>query len=188
MVRTGVSAAVSDGTRAAVAAAAFAGAPAAATLVAAAVSAAVALVPLRVPFPICLRYSLNSHYGSPTELQRLIRGAASEGIACCVDLVANHRCGTRQDSRGDWTIFEDPDWGSWAIVRNNLQGYHGEGGDDTGVSVDCAPDIDHTNPQVQRDMKAWTEWLMKDIGYLAFRIDMAGGYAPQYQATTSPTP
>ncbi|OEH77923.1 alpha catalytic domain-containing protein [Cyclospora cayetanensis] len=127
-------------------------------------------------------YSLNSHYGTAAELQHLIRTARESGLACCVDLVANHRCGTRQDSRGHWTIFEAPDWGPWAVVCNNLQGYHGEGGKDTGVSVDCAPDLDHTNPQVQRDMKLWTQWLMRDVGYLAFRIDMAGGYAPQYQA------
>ncbi|KAL8426409.1 hypothetical protein Efla_006761 [Eimeria flavescens] len=126
-------------------------------------------------------YSLDSHYGSKADLQRLIATAREAGIACCVDLVANHRCGTRQDSRGDWTLFESPDWGPWAVVSNNLQGYRGEGGEDTGVSVDCAPDIDHTNPQVQRDVKAWVEWLVKDIGYQAIRIDMAGGYAPRYQ-------
>ncbi|CDJ36946.1 Alpha amylase, catalytic domain containing protein, putative [Eimeria tenella] len=111
-------------------------------------------------------YSLKSHYGSPGELQRLIREAAKAGLACCVDLVANHRCGTQQDRRGHWTIFEGPDWGPWAVVKNNLQGYHGEGGEDTGVSVDCAPDIDHTNPQVQKDMKLWTAWLLRDQAFV----------------------
>ncbi|KAL8270801.1 hypothetical protein Esti_005275 [Eimeria stiedai] len=126
-------------------------------------------------------YSLHSRYGSPADLKRLIETASASGIACCVDLVANHRCGTRQDCRGDWTFFEAPDWGPWAVVKNNLQGYRGEGGEDTGVSVDCAPDIDHTNPQVQQDLKEWTRWLIKDVGYKAIRIDMAGGYAPQFQ-------
>lgn len=66
-------------------------------------------------------YSLDSHYGTRRELETLIKQSASLGISCCVDLVANHRCGTKQDKNGDWTFFEQPEWGPWAVVKNNLQ-------------------------------------------------------------------
>lgn len=126
-------------------------------------------------------YSLKSHYGSEAELRTLLAAARRKQLCCCVDVVANHRCATQQDAMGHWTIFEGPPWGPWAVVSNNLQGYRALGSLDTGVSVDCAPDVDHTNPQVQKDLKKWTRWLIEEVGYSGFRIDMAGGYAPQYQ-------
>ncbi|PFH33379.1 putative Alpha-amylase AMY3 [Besnoitia besnoiti] len=128
------------------------------------------------------QYNLNSKYGSLSDLKELIRTAAHQyQLSCCVDVVANHRSATKQDRNGHWTVFEDPQWGSWAIVCNNLQGYAGEGGLDTGTLVECAPDLDHTNPQVQTDVKKWLLWLIKEIGYTAIRLDMAGGYGVRFQ-------
>lgn len=76
------------------------------------------------------------------------------------------------------------DWGSWAIVSNNLQGYGGQGAKDTGASSQCAPDLDHTNETVRKDAKEWIYWLFNDVGYGALRIDMAPGYATRYQVRT----
>ncbi|KEP61358.1 UNVERIFIED_CONTAM: Alpha-amylase AMY3, putative [Hammondia hammondi] len=127
-------------------------------------------------------YNLNSKYGSQEDLKALIRTAADEyNLSCCVDVVANHRSATKQDKRGHWTVFEDPHWGPWAIVCNNLQGYKGEGGFDTGTRVDCAPDLDHTNKRVQEDVKKWLSWLVREIGYTSIRLDMAGGYGVAFQ-------
>ncbi|PHJ23788.1 alpha-amylase amy3 [Cystoisospora suis] len=126
-------------------------------------------------------YNLQSKYGSAEDLKDLIRTAAAFRLSCCVDVVANHRCATRQDRNGHWTVFEDPSWGPWAVVCNNLQGYKGEGSFDTGTLVDCAPDIDHTNRQVQKDIKAWLNWLVHEVGYTAVRLDMAGGYGASFQ-------
>nr|CCA30065.1 unnamed protein product [Neospora caninum Liverpool]CEL71304.1 TPA: unnamed protein product [Neospora caninum Liverpool] len=128
------------------------------------------------------RYNLNSKYGSQADLRELIQVAADDyKLSCCVDVVANHRSATKQDKHGHWTVFEDPHWGPWAIVCNNLQGYNGEGGLDTGTRVDCAPDLDHTNKRVQEDVKQWLSWLIKKIGYTAIRLDMAGGYGVAFQ-------
>lgn len=65
--------------------------------------------------------------------------------------------------------------------QNNAVGYSGLGAVDTGATTDCAPDLDHTCLKVRRDIKKWMSWLFDDIGYGAIRIDMAPGYAPQYQ-------
>eukprot|EP00070_Physeter_catodon_P031318 XP_028338212.1 alpha-amylase AMY3-like [Physeter catodon] len=127
-------------------------------------------------------YNLNSKYGSAEELRYLIREAATKyQLSCCVDVVANHRSATQQDQNGHWTIYEGPNWGPWAVVCNNLQKYKGEGNYDTGTSVECAPDLDHTNTHVQNDVKKWLHWLVYEIGFTALRLDMAGGYGVMYQ-------
>ena len=131
---------------------------------------------------VCFRYCLSNKYGSERELRSLIDAAHNLGLNCCADIVLNHRCGVYKDAMDQWTIYEAPQWGPWAVVSNNLQGYKGAFGCiDTGVSVHCAPDIDHTNTFIQEDILLWINWLHKHVGFDAFRIDMAGGYAAKYQ-------
>eukprot|EP00914_Ancora_sagittata_P016887 GHVO01033419.1.p1 GENE.GHVO01033419.1~~GHVO01033419.1.p1 ORF type:complete len:342 (-),score=60.56 GHVO01033419.1:165-1190(-) len=126
-------------------------------------------------------YNLDSSYGTKDELQTLIKDMKKGGMSAMLDLVINHRCGTKQDASDQWTIFEDPDWESWAIVSNNIQGYEGQGAADTGTQSDCAPDIDHTNKRVRDDIKDWIIWLKNQIGFSSVRLDMAPGYSCNYQ-------
>lgn len=72
-----------------------------------------------------------------------------------------------------------------SIRSNNVQGYTGRGAIDTGASSSCAPDLDHTNPRVRQDAKAWIKWLFDDVGFNAIRIDMAPGYATKYQVSNN---
>lgn len=53
-------------------------------------------------------HDLNTAYGTEKELRGLIAMLRSRGIAPMLDFVANHRCGVKQDKRGEWTVFEDP--------------------------------------------------------------------------------
>lgn len=62
------------------------------------------------------RHDLNTSYGKEEDLRKLISELKSNGIVAMLDFVANHRCGVRKDDKGEWTIFEDPEWESWAIV------------------------------------------------------------------------
>eukprot|EP00921_Rhytidocystis_pertsovi_P020825 GHVQ01033188.1.p1 GENE.GHVQ01033188.1~~GHVQ01033188.1.p1 ORF type:complete len:852 (-),score=66.74 GHVQ01033188.1:255-2810(-) len=126
-------------------------------------------------------YNMTSCYGTSDELLALNRCLRDIGITPMVDLVINHRCGTKQDSKGQWTIYEDPPWESWAIVSNNLQGYEGRGAQDSGEQSECAPDIDHENSKVREDVKEWISWMFKEIGFGAVRIDMAPGYNVRHQ-------
>merc|ERR1719464_1231473 len=76
-------------------------------------------------------YDLNSYYGTKEELCALGQALCYEGIVPMMDLVVNHRCASKKDGRGKWTVFEQPDWAAWAICGNDQSGT-GEGAMSTG--------------------------------------------------------
>eukprot|EP00915_Cephaloidophora_sp_WS-2016_P006263 GHVH01008251.1.p1 GENE.GHVH01008251.1~~GHVH01008251.1.p1 ORF type:complete len:897 (+),score=96.72 GHVH01008251.1:194-2884(+) len=127
-------------------------------------------------------FDLNTAYGSEDMLRSLLRECQNYDIAPMLDFVANHRCGSKQDCHGQWTVFEEPAWGPWAIVANNRQGYKDVSSEqDSGEQSDCAPDINHKNQQVQKDYMKWLEFLFNDVGFKSIRIDMAPGYGVHHQ-------
>jgi alpha-amylase len=54
------------------------------------------------------------------------------------------------------------------------------GNPDTGKSWSGCPDLDHTNPYVQDDIKAYLKWLRAKYGYSGFRYDYVMGFGGQY--------
>jgi alpha-amylase len=128
--------------------------------------------------------------------------ARAYGILSMVDVVLNHRSATKlSNTTGDWTSFEAPDWEEWAVVRNDWKCAPDEkhafcpanctcGAADTGENACFAPDVDHTNPQVQADVEAWLRWLREALGFDAFRFDNTKGFSPEavarYVAATRP--
>ena len=129
-----------------------------------------------------------------TELESAMLAAKGHGIATMVDVVVNHRTAAQISANSsDWTAFEDPDWGEWAIVKDDWKCEPEDhlkfcpdnctcGARDTGENACYAPDIDHTNPRVQADIIAWLKWLRTDLGFDAFRWDNTKGYAGNYTA------
>mmetsp|Transcript_48119 Transcript_48119/g.112510 ORF Transcript_48119/g.112510 Transcript_48119/m.112510 type:complete len:1507 (-) Transcript_48119:36-4556(-) len=126
-------------------------------------------------------YNLDSKYGSASELQRLVCSMHEQGIVPMLDVVVNHRCAAKQDHSGRWLVFEQPDWGDWAICSNSPS-IQGSGRHVSGEeAAQYAPCVDHSNSQVQQDVKDFIRYMMDEVGFKALRFDFVKGYAPQYQ-------
>jgi len=118
--------------------------------------------------------NLNSAYGSEAQLSAAIRSLNKLGIESIADIVINHRVGTR-----DWADFSYPTWGCDTVTSNDE--WPGRcGGSDSGDNYSAGRDIDHSNPIVQRDIKAWLGDRLRGVGFTGWRFDYAKGYSPTY--------
>lgn len=132
-------------------------------------------------------YNLDaSRYGKSMELRDLIDMLHTRNICAIADIVINHRTAGHQDPRGHWNIFdggvEDKRlaWGAWAVVDDDAYDSGGQGHHDSGESYAAAPDLDHTQKQVQDELTDWMNWLRAEIGFDGWRFDYAKGYAPEF--------
>ena len=120
-------------------------------------------------------------YGNKEELKRAIQVFHGANIECLADIVINHRCGSHQDSNGNWNIYHHPSgemmWEQWAITSGDTGG---TGGPDSGSDYAAAPDIDHSNQKVRDDITKYLKWLKSEIGFDGFRFDFTKGYEPAY--------
>ncbi|ESW29377.1 hypothetical protein PHAVU_002G065700 [Phaseolus vulgaris] len=135
-------------------------------------------------------YNLNSRYGNIDELKDLVKRFHEVGIKVLGDAVLNHRCAHYQNKNGVWNIFGGClDWDDRAVVSDDPH-FQGRGNTSSGDSFHAAPNIDHSQEFVRKDLKEWLCWLRKEIGYDGWRLDFVrgfwGGYVKDYIEASEP--
>ncbi|KXG35555.1 hypothetical protein SORBI_3002G190500 [Sorghum bicolor] len=106
-----------------------------------------------------------SKYGTAAELKSLIAAFHGKGVQVVADI------GGTPDGRLDW--------GPHMICRDDTIYSDGTANLDTGADFAAAPDIDHLNDRVQRELTDWLLWLKSDLGFDAWRFDFAKGYSAE---------
>lgn len=118
-----------------------------------------------------------------SNLKSALSALSGKGIAPLADLVVNHRTAPTVDScTGKYTSFANPAMGNWAVTKDDENCASNPsccGVYDTGDVVTYAPDLDHTNAQVQGLVKDYANFL-KSNGFNGFRFDMVKGYSASY--------
>ncbi|XP_045799013.1 uncharacterized protein LOC123893134 isoform X2 [Trifolium pratense] len=125
-------------------------------------------------------YNLNSSYGSVEELKHCIEELHSQDLLVLGDVVLNHRCAHKQSPNGVWNIFGGKlAWGPEAIVCDDPN-FQGRGNPSSGDIFHAAPNVDHSQDFVRKDIKEWLNWLRNDIGFDGWRLDFVKGFSGTY--------
>ncbi len=133
-------------------------------------------------------FNQKSSFGSEAELRSLISTYKEKGTGIIADVVVNHR-----KNVSNWVDFpaetyngvsyqmqstdivSDDDGGetkTWATSN----GYSLSSNTDEGEGWSGMRDLDHQSSNVQSCVKAYTQFLVSDLGYTGFRYDMVKGF------------
>ena len=140
----------------------------------------------------------SSFGGRERYLTEMINAYKERGTKIIMDVVINHKAPVGKD--GSWIDFANEEragivntdityklqWSGADICKNDDGGYVAEqgwnvtGADDTGDDFSGGRDLDHTGANVQQNCITYQNFLLKELGYAGFRLDMVKGYGAQY--------
>ena len=139
-----------------------------------------------------------SSFGSRERyLTEMIEAFHQNGMKVIEDVVINHK--SPKGENGSWIDFANETktgavtgdtytitWSGADICGNDdggytkSQGWDVTGSDDTGEDFSGARDLDHTSANVQNNCITYMNYLLKELKYDGFRLDMVRGYHPRY--------
>ena len=133
----------------------------------------------------------NSCFGTENQLRDMISTFHNHNTSVMMDMVINHKSG-----KTGWVDFANETvtgpvtgetysmtWSLADICRSDEctgAGYAATGANDEGEDFDGSRDLDHTSANVQKNVKTYQQYLMKELGYDGFRYDMCKGYSGYY--------
>lgn len=121
-------------------------------------------------------YNLNSKYGTEAELRQLLAVMHENGVKAIADIVINHRCAHFQED-GKWNKFGGRLAWDKSYICNNNPSFGGTGGHKPQEDYVAAPNLDHSQERVRKDITAWMKWLRNNVGFDGWRFDYVKGYA-----------
>ena len=133
----------------------------------------------------------NTCFGTENQLREMIDTFHSHNTSVLMDLVINHKSG-----KSSWVDLANESvtgpvtgdsysmtWSLADICSNDectASGYTPTGAADEGENFDGSRDLDHTSANVQKNVKTYQQYLLKELGYDGFRYDMCKGYSGYY--------
>ena len=133
-----------------------------------------------------------SSFGSARDLKTMINTYKEKGVSIIEDVVLNHKKGVKSAcdfANEAWThdgVTDSLKWSLADICQNDdggytrQQGYDVTGAYDTGDDFSGYRDLDHTSANVQKNCKIYLKYLLEELGYAGFRLDMVKGYSGYY--------
>lgn len=136
----------------------------------------------------------NSTFGTEAQLRSFISTLKEKGTGVIADVVVNHR-----GNLSSWVDFPAETYkgvtyemkstdicanDDGGATRNwaNSNGYSLSANNDEGEDWSGMRDLDHKSSNVQAVVKAYTKYLVEDLGYAGFRYDMVKGFGGSHVA------
>lgn len=137
-------------------------------------------------------WNQNSSFGSEEQLRSMISALKERGTGVIADVVVNHR-----GNLSSWVDFpsetyrgvtytmtaadicKNDDGGATA---SNNPGVSLSPNNDEGEDWSGMRDLDHRSANVKTIVKAYTKYLVEDLGYTGFRYDMVKGFGASHVA------
>lgn len=137
-------------------------------------------------YDVLYYWNQNSSFGTEEQLRSMIKTLKEKGTGIVADVVVNHR-----GNLSSWVDFPAETYNgvkyemvSTDIVANDDNGATASNNpsvslsanNDEGEGWDGMRDLDHKSENVQTIVKAYTKYLLDDLGYTGFRYDMVKGF------------